>query len=332
MTFQRVQAVDYHTGGEPFRIVADPPVAIIGDSVAARRDYAMGSEEVDRLRRLLCHEPRGHADMYGCFLTPPDDDGAELGVLFWHKDGFSTACGHGTIALGVWAIQTGRLPVAASGVTEVPIDVPSGRVVARVHTWDGHDISAVDFINVASRVIDTDVEVGDDSRSNSRRHRVRRRDLCAGACQGTRVARCARCDRRTDRHRSLRSNVLSMNDRAASTGRRCTKSSVPTSDGNLHQRSVTIFADGAVDRSPVRIGHGGPARRARRSWRDSTTASCSFTTPSSDPSSRPASSSGSRSKEPTPVIPRITGMAYKTGDHVFDIDPRDPMVPGFVLR
>ena len=52
------------------------------------------------MRRLLCHEPRGHADMYGCFLVPPDDDGADLGVLFWHKDGYSTACGHGTIALG----------------------------------------------------------------------------------------------------------------------------------------------------------------------------------------------------------------------------------------
>ena len=56
--------------------------------------------EADRVRALLCNEPRGHADMYGCFLVPPDDDGADFGVLFWHKDGFSTACGHGTIALG----------------------------------------------------------------------------------------------------------------------------------------------------------------------------------------------------------------------------------------
>mgnify|MGYP006172316269 CR=1 FL=1 len=58
----------------------------------------------EALRTLLMLEPRGHADMYGCFLVPPDNEGADLGVLFWHKDGYSTACGHGTIALatGLW--------------------------------------------------------------------------------------------------------------------------------------------------------------------------------------------------------------------------------------
>jgi len=25
-------------------------------------------------------------------------------------------------------------------------------------------------------------------------------------------------------------------------------------------------------------------------------------------------------------------MAYRTGEHVFSIDPHDPLVPGFVLR
>ena len=32
------------------------------------------------------------------------------------------------------------------------------------------------------------------------------------------------------------------------------------------------------------------------------------------------------------VIPQVTGMAYRTGEHVFSIDPHDPLVPGFVLR
>ena len=76
--------------------------------MAERRLYAMRSLDVDRLRRLLCFEPRGHADMYGGFITPPDDAGAHFGVLFWHKDGFSTACGHGTIALGRLGGRIGR--------------------------------------------------------------------------------------------------------------------------------------------------------------------------------------------------------------------------------
>ncbi len=95
-----IETTDYHTAGEPFRIVLDGQVAIPGTTVGDRRQAAEGSPEIDQVRRMLCHEPRGHADMYGCFLVPPDDAGADLGVLFWHKDGYSTACGHGTIALG----------------------------------------------------------------------------------------------------------------------------------------------------------------------------------------------------------------------------------------
>jgi proline racemase len=158
LSFRAVSTVDYHTGGEPFRIVAAPPVDLPGATVAERRVRAIGDPQADGLRKLLCLEPRGHADMYGGFLTPPDDPGADLGVLFWHKDGFSTACGHGTIALGAWAVETGRVQAAADGATEVRIDVLSGRVLARVHTKAGR-VTAVDFVNVASYLLAKDVEV-----------------------------------------------------------------------------------------------------------------------------------------------------------------------------
>ena len=32
------------------------------------------------------------------------------------------------------------------------------------------------------------------------------------------------------------------------------------------------------------------------------------------------------------VIVRVTGMAYRTGEHTFEVDADDPLVPGFVLR
>jgi proline racemase len=32
------------------------------------------------------------------------------------------------------------------------------------------------------------------------------------------------------------------------------------------------------------------------------------------------------------VVPQVTGTAYRTGEHVFHIDPNDPLLPGFVLR
>lgn len=125
-----IATTDYHTAGEPFRIVTAGAPEIPGANVRERRERAAATEAIDRVRRLLCHEPRGHADMYGGFLVPPDDDGADLGVLFWHKDGFSTACGHGTIALGAWAVESGRVAAPEDGEVELAIDVPSGRVGA----------------------------------------------------------------------------------------------------------------------------------------------------------------------------------------------------------
>src|SRR5580698_4736714 len=157
MNSASIRTVDYHAGCEPFRIVTDVP-AIDGATVADKRVTALSDPGVDGLRALLCSEPRGHADMYGGFIVPPDDSGAHFGVLFWHKDGFSTACGHGTIALGAWAVRSGRVPADPSGVTDVLIDVPSGRVRARVST-DGARVVSVDFVNVPSYVLHDEVTV-----------------------------------------------------------------------------------------------------------------------------------------------------------------------------
>ena len=137
-----VSVVDYHTAGEPFRIVIDGLPDIPGATVPDRRVFALGSAEVDAVRQLLVNEPRGHADMYGGFVVPGNDSGADFGVLFWHKDGYSTACGHGTIALGVWAVESGRVTASPDGDTSVVMDVPSGRVVARVTCSGSKSVSS----------------------------------------------------------------------------------------------------------------------------------------------------------------------------------------------
>ena len=124
----RVSTVDYHTGGEPFRIVTSGVRPLEGRTILERRRFA--HDVLDRVRRLVIDEPRGHADMYGGFVTDPDDAGADLGVVFFHNEGYSTACGHGTIALVTWAIESGRL--APTGPeTRVGVDVPSGRLGVR---------------------------------------------------------------------------------------------------------------------------------------------------------------------------------------------------------
>ena len=338
--FEAVSTVDFHTGGEPFRIVAAPPVDLPGATVAERRMRAIGDPRVDGLRKLLCLEPRGHADMYGGFITPPDDPGADLGVLFWHKDGFSTACGHGTIALGVWAVETGRVQAAADGATEVRMDVPSGRVLARVHTEAGR-VTAVDFVNVASYLLARDVQVATSRGRVLGRHRLRRGDLRPDARRRRRAGRGARAVERVAGHRP-RGEVAA--ERFARTP------SIPattaaerhlwdrgldelgtTEDGSLHQRNVTIFADGEVDRSPC--GSGSAARVAVLDARGDLGPGQVLVHDSIVGSTFTCRVVDSLTADGHPaVIPQITGMAYRCGTSEFTLDPRDPFVAGFVLR
>jgi Proline racemase len=111
----RIATVDYHTGGEPFRIVAEPPAAIPGATVAERRARAIEDADVQALRAVLCSEPRAHAACTANSSFRQRTPKPHLGVLFWHKDGFSTACGHATTALGVWAVDSGRVAAPETG-------------------------------------------------------------------------------------------------------------------------------------------------------------------------------------------------------------------------
>ena len=140
----RVEATDYHTGGEPFRILTGGVPPLEGATILERRRFAL--EHLDAVRRLVVLEPRGHADMYGCHVVPPNDDGADLGVVFFHNAGYSTACGHGTIALVTWALDEGVV-ARVEGENRVVVDVPSGRLETVATVEDGRVVS-VRFRNV----------------------------------------------------------------------------------------------------------------------------------------------------------------------------------------
>src|ERR1700693_3251204 len=92
-----VRNVDYQPAGEALRSGNGGGPSLRGATILERRRYAL--EPLDHIRQLLVFEPRGHADMYGGFVTDPQDSGAQLGVVFFHNAGYSTACGHGTVGL-----------------------------------------------------------------------------------------------------------------------------------------------------------------------------------------------------------------------------------------
>ncbi|MDP9867368.1 MULTISPECIES: proline racemase family protein [Streptosporangium] len=351
-----IHTIDYHTGGEPFRIVTAGVPDIPGGTVLERRQAA-GAPDIDGVRRLLCHEPRGHADMYGCFLVPPDDAGADLGVLFWHKDGYSTACGHGTIALGVYAVDSGLVKADPEGETDVVVDVPSGRVTARVRCAAGR-IEAVTFRNVPSYVLARDVELGPPSGTGpDAPGRTGPSSEGAGPAPhpGTGPERLAGVKVDISYGGAIYASVpaaafglsvapehlteliaLGRAVKAALAGHPSSRH--PADDrlsgiygvifyddlGPGHQRNVTVFADGEVDRSPC--GSGTAARLALL-HADGFTGTLTH-------DSIVGTSFRAWVAEVTEegVVPEVEGMAYRTGEHSFSLDPRDPVGTGFTLR
>jgi proline racemase len=129
-----IHTVEMHTGGEPTRIIVDGWPAFAGKTLLDKRREA--KVRFDHLRRGLMLEPRGHDGMYGALLVEPDHPDADLAVLFMHNEGFSTMCGHATIALARWVVDSGRVARRATETpqseTIVRLQCPCGLVTARV--------------------------------------------------------------------------------------------------------------------------------------------------------------------------------------------------------
>jgi proline racemase len=337
-TLQRSnRTVDYHTAGEPFRIVTGGVPELEGPSVLERRRWAQ--EHLDDVRRLLVNEPRGHADMYGAFVTPPNDDWADLGVVFFHNEGYSTACGHGTIALVTWAVETGRI---ARGPDDrevtVTVDVPSGRLVCTARLDADGQVEAVRFRNVPSFVLARDVTVRvpegpitlDVAFGGAFYGSVDVGSLGLGlGVETTALPDLVRLERelRPAIERSVHVRHPDERDLDGIYGVIFWERMGPA-----EQRNVTVFADGEIDRSPC--GSGTSARLAILHDRGELVAGELFRHWSIVDSVFDAWVVGegpSVGGQPS-VITEVEGSAYRTGEALFTLDPRDPIGTGFLLR
>jgi proline racemase len=328
-----ITAIDYHTAGEPFRIVTGGVGPIPGDTMLEKRRYAR--ERLDRVRELLVYEPRGHADMYGCFVTDPADAGGDLGVVFFHNAGYSTACGHGTIALATAALETGMLP-SVEPETELVLDVPSGRLRVVVRVSDGR-VEDARFQNVPSFVWDVGVRTGTSQGAVVV-------DIAYGG------AFYAFVDAR-----ELGLEVDAVNLPAfIQLGREIKRSLEAAHDiahplepelrdvygvvfvqeesrEPLRERNVAIFADGEVDRSPC--GSGTSARLAVLAKRGALARAERFVNASIIGSEFEASWADDAEVGGLPaVVTEIAGSAHLTGFHQFVLEPDDPLGTGFLLR
>jgi proline racemase len=300
MSRELITTVDYHTAGEPFRIVTGGVGSLEGRSILDKRRFA--ADELDHVRRLLVYEPRGHADMYGCFVTEPEDEGADLGVVFFHNAGYSTACGHGTIALVTWAIESGRVDgPEVVRVTSVRFRNVPAFVHARGLPAAGREVDVAFggafYASVEERVAPEElprlIELG--------------REIKADLEAAHEIVHPAEPELR-----DVYGVIFWQEEEGV---------------GLLTQRNVTVFADGEVDRSPC--GSGTSARLALlhdegriavgEDLRHLSIVGSEFT---------------GRVVEVTPegVVTEVEGSAHLTGRHEFLLDPTDELGEGFLLR
>ncbi|MEU9845884.1 proline racemase family protein [Streptomyces sp. NPDC047985] len=326
-----ISTADYHTAGEPFRIVLGGVRPPQGATILDKRDDAIA--RLDDVRKLLTLEPRGHADMYGCFVTEPDDDGADLGLVFFHREGFSTACGHGSIAAAVWASTTGYAAPREDGT--LVLDVPSGRVTCHLGDEGGHP--SVRFVNIPSYLHAKDVKV-------STTHGTTHADIAYGGAFYAMVEAGSLGQEVTPAHlprlialsAQIKADIVARHRLAGPEDDRVNGlygvifyDRLATEDGRIEERNVTVFADGQVDRSPCGSGtcarlatlHGrgqlGTGELVNRSIIDTVfTGRVAETTTLAG---RPA------------IIPEVTGTAHLTGYSTFVVEAGDDLPLGFLL-
>jgi proline racemase len=319
-----IRTVDYHTGGEPFRIVVGGVDRPRGTTILERRRDAL--ERLDHVRRLLVHEPRGHADMYGCHVVPGNDEGADLGVVFFHNAGYSTACGHGTIALVTWALDEGIVE-RREGENRVVVDVPSGRLETTA-VVEGGKVRSVTFRNVPSFVWATGVRVRElmvdvafgGAFYASLEERVAPEELPRLIELGRGLKRVLEAEHEIvhplePELRDVYGVIFWQHE-----------GEVP-----FAQRNVTVFADGEVDRSPC--GSGTSARLALldasgRLGRGAALHHRSIV--GSEFVARVVAEEEVAGRRA--VVTEVTGSAYRTGESSFTLDPDDPLGEGFLLR
>ncbi len=327
-----IQTVDMHTAGEPLRVIIEGIPALQGNSVLEYRQHLQ--RHCDHLRTALMYEPRGHADMYGCIITPSQQ--ADFGVVFMHNEGYSTMCGHATIALGRLAVEAGWVD-AHDGEITFTMEAPCGIITLQVNRVDGR-VMDVSFKNVPSFVTAADKSVYVPSFGEIEYHvayggafyaiveaaplglKLNRENAQVLIAAGKQIKQ-AIIDLEPVRHPFEKD--LSFLYGTIFVG--------PAEKPENHSRNICIFADGELDRSPT--GSGVSARMALLHHRSELGPDQWITVESILGTEFKGRIVETGSYGPySAVTPQVQGTAYYTGSHQFWIDPQDPLHEGFLLR
>ena len=334
MKGETYRTLDMHTAGEPVRIVTDGYPALPGATILEKRRYAHA--KLDHIRRRLMLEPRGHADMYGVIPVEPSHPDADLAVLFMHNSGYSTMCGHASIAIGRWAIEHGLVAVERP-VTAFNLECPCGvvRVTVEVGAAGAGQVSFESVPAFASH-LDLSVAterfgpVGLDVAFGGAFYAILPASRIGLSLLETPLERLIAAAR--ERTAATRAQVILEHpeapDLAFLYGTILTDDAAPSAP--VPSLNLCIFGEGQVDRSPT--GSGVTARlaldHARGALRIGTRRV--FRGLTGEPFTGEllrAAKAGNHAA----VIVRVGGRAFYTGTSSFVIEAEDPLRDGFAM-
>jgi len=147
--------IDGHTCGNPVRVVVSGIPPLRGKSIFEKREHFL--QEYDWIRQGLMFEPRGHEQMSGSFIFPPENPHNDAGILFIETSGCLPMCGHGTIGTVTIAIEEGLITPKTPGTLR--LETPAGLVLANYKQNEKMKVTSVKIINVPSFLYKKDLEV-----------------------------------------------------------------------------------------------------------------------------------------------------------------------------
>ncbi len=330
----KIKTIDLHTAGEPLRVILKGFPPLKGNTILEKRRYI--KENLDHLRKRLMWEPRGHSDMYGALITPPEKKDSDLGVLFMHNEGYSTMCGHGIIALTKLVFDTGIIRKKGDNPV-LKIDSPAGLITATAHREKGM-VKSVSFLNVPSFIYKADqtIEVAGLGK-------IKYTIAFGGAFYAYCTAEEAQVDLQDKDYNQL-----------IRKGRKIKKAVMDSlkiihplqkdlgflygiiftgkpEDPANHSRNVCVFADGELDRSPTGTGVSG--RAAIHYFNKEIALNQEIAIESIlGTVFKVKAVKEEKFAQYDAVIPSVKGEAFITGINEFYFDPHDPLKNGFIFR
>lgn len=324
--------IDGHTAGNPVRLVTTGAPALSGTTMSERRRDFLA--RLDHIRTGLMYEPRGHDMMSGGFLYPVADPEVDTGILFIETSGCLPMCGHGTIGLVTFGLQSGLIVPRRPG--HLRIEVPAGRIDIDYDMQEDRVVS-VKIRNVASYLAIAGVEIEvpgfgplrvDVAYGGNYYAIVEPQGPYTGldALGAARIVELSRTVRAIMRDTvepvhpddpSIRgvSHVM-WTDRPKSAG--------------AHGRNAVFYGERAIDRSPC--GTGTSARMAQLHARGALATGDTFVHESYIGSIFTGRvEADTRVGAHAAIVPSIQGRAHVTGHNRILLDPSDPFVDGFVV-